>query len=168
MKCPKCSSEKKLKAGFTKGKQRNKCKDCGCAYTVELKSTPKPDSLKLKKQALQLYLEGLGFRSTGRLLGVSSVSVLNRIRNLEKKYRDLVWKAKKQRWQKRMKCIHNESIISKEKHLQTKVETFTVEGYNVYSGIFWQAGMRRKSKCYFKGNICFIINALPKLHVEYS
>jgi transposase-like protein len=31
----------------------------------------------MKKQALHLYLKGLGFRSTGRFLGVSNVSVLN-------------------------------------------------------------------------------------------
>ncbi len=42
-------------------------------YTVELKSTA--FSASVKKQALQLYLEGLGFRSIGRILGVSHVSV---------------------------------------------------------------------------------------------
>jgi NADH/NAD ratio-sensing transcriptional regulator Rex len=31
----------------------------------------------MKKQALHLYLEGLGFRSIGRFLGVSNVTVLN-------------------------------------------------------------------------------------------
>jgi hypothetical protein len=35
----------------------------------------------MKKQALQLYLEGLGFGSIGRVLGVSNVSVLNWIRS---------------------------------------------------------------------------------------
>ncbi|OAV71818.1 Transposase [Bacteroidales bacterium Barb6] len=54
---------KKDKSGFTKGRQRYKCKDCGYNYTVELKSTAKPDSIK--KQALRLYLEGSGFRSIG-------------------------------------------------------------------------------------------------------
>jgi insertion element IS1 protein InsB len=29
-------------------------------------------------------------------------------------------------------------IIPKEKHIQPKAETFTVEGYNFCSGIFWQ------------------------------
>jgi hypothetical protein len=46
---------------------------------VALKSTAKPKSMK--KQALLLYLEGLGFRSIGRYLGVSNVSVLNWIRS---------------------------------------------------------------------------------------
>jgi len=37
------------------------------------KKTAKPDAMK--KQALHLYLEGLGFRAIGRMLGVSHVSV---------------------------------------------------------------------------------------------
>jgi len=35
----------------------------------------------MRKAALQLYLEGLGFRSIGRFLGVSNVTVLNWIRS---------------------------------------------------------------------------------------
>ena len=79
MNCPKCSSDSKVKAGFIDGKQRYKCRSCNYHFSVTLKSTAKPKSLK--KQALQLYLEGLGFRSIGRLLGVSNVSVLNWIRS---------------------------------------------------------------------------------------
>ena len=82
MKCPKCSCEKSVKSGIIEDRQRYKCKDCGCNYTVELKSTAKSQSLK--KQALHLYLEGLVFRSIGRFLGVSNVSVLNWIRSFGK------------------------------------------------------------------------------------
>ncbi|OAV68714.1 Transposase [Bacteroidales bacterium Barb6] len=82
MNCPKCNSEKKIKAGSVKGRQRYKCKECGCNYTVELKSTAKPDSVK--KQAFQLYLEGASFRSIGKLLGVSNVSVFNWVKKLSK------------------------------------------------------------------------------------
>jgi insertion element IS1 protein InsB len=44
---------------------------------------------------------------------------------------------------------HYKSIIPKEKHIQSKEETFTVEGYN---SLFrhYLARMRRKSKCYSK------------------
>jgi transposase-like protein len=73
--CPKCLCDKSVKSGTIKGRQRYKCKGCGCNYTVEIKSTVKPKSIK--KQALHLYLEDLGFRSIGRFLGVSNVSVLN-------------------------------------------------------------------------------------------
>jgi transposase-like protein len=87
MNCPKCSCDKSVKSGFIKGVQRYKCKCCGCNYTVELKSTAKPKSMK--KQALHLYLEGLGFRSIGRFLGVSNVSVLNCIHSFGKEVREL-------------------------------------------------------------------------------
>lgn len=40
-----------------------------------------------------------------------------------------------------------ESIVPKEKHVQTKSETFTVEGYNSLFRHFL-ARMRRKTKCY--------------------
>jgi transposase-like protein len=79
MNCPECTCEKSVKSGIIKGKQRYKCKECGCNHTVELKSTGKPKSIK--RQALHLYPEGLGFRSIGRFSGVSNVSVLNRIRS---------------------------------------------------------------------------------------
>ena len=87
MNCPKCSFEKSVKSGIIKERQRYKCKNCGCNYTVELKSTAKPKSMK--KQALHLYLEGLGFRSIGRFLGVSNVSVLNWIRSFGKEVQEL-------------------------------------------------------------------------------
>ncbi|MDR6548162.1 transposase-like protein [Chryseobacterium rhizosphaerae] len=48
-------------------------------YTVEQKSTAKDN--RIKRQALQLYLEGLGFRSIGCFLGVSHVSVYNWIKS---------------------------------------------------------------------------------------
>ena len=79
MNCPKCKSDKRIKAGFVKARQRYKCKECGYYFTVELKSTAK--STSIKKAALHLYLEGLGFRSIGRFLGVSNVSVLQWIRS---------------------------------------------------------------------------------------
>ena len=34
MKCPKYKFEKSFKNGIIKGKQRFKCKKCGCNYTV--------------------------------------------------------------------------------------------------------------------------------------
>ena len=92
MQCPKCSSEKRIKSGIIKERQRYKCKECGYNYTVELKSTAKP--LSLKKQALHLYLEGLGFRSIGRFLGVSNVSVLKWIRSFGKEVEKLAWENK--------------------------------------------------------------------------
>lgn len=42
-----------------------------------------------------------------------------------------------------------QEIVPKEKHIQSKSETFTVEGYNSLFRHFL-ARMRRKSKCYSK------------------
>ena len=42
-----------------------------------------------------------------------------------------------------------EDFIPQEKHLQSKAETFTVEGYNSLFRHFL-ARLRRKSKCYTK------------------
>lgn len=77
MQCKKCQSGKYVKSGFDKGKQRYKCKDCGCNFT----DTPaRGCSIETKQQALHLYLEGLGFRSIARFLKVSNVAVLNWIK----------------------------------------------------------------------------------------
>ena len=78
MKCSKCKSDRNVKDGHIHGLQRYKCKDCGRSFTVELKSTAQPEDIK--RQALQMYLEGLGFSSIARILHVSHVSVLNWIR----------------------------------------------------------------------------------------
>lgn len=78
MKCPKCRSEKKVKNGFMKGRQRYLCKDCGNNYSVEKKSTAKLPSER--RLGLMMYLEGVGFNSIGRLLGVSHVAVIKWIK----------------------------------------------------------------------------------------
>ncbi len=87
MNCPRCNSSSHKKNGIVGGRQRYKCHDCGYNYTVELKSTA--FSTYVKKQALQLYLEGLGFRSIGRVLGVSHVSVQRWIKKFGQELEDL-------------------------------------------------------------------------------
>jgi len=67
--CPKCKSSHYVKDGIVRGKQRYKCKDCRYHYTVERKSDVKTP--EIRRLALELYLEGLGFRSIGRILKIS-------------------------------------------------------------------------------------------------
>lgn len=85
MNCPKCNSGKHVKDGIVKGKQRYFCKECKFRYTV--KHVGKP--IELKKAALYLYLEGLGFRSIERFLKVSNVSVMNWIKGFGKEIESL-------------------------------------------------------------------------------
>ena len=81
MNCPQCASAQYVKDGIVKNKQRYCCKQCKYRYTVAQRGKHPV----LKKLALQLYLEGLGFRSIERVLHVSHVSVLNWVRALGKK-----------------------------------------------------------------------------------
>ena len=79
--CPKCKSKNFRKDGIVKSKQRYLCKDCSHRFTVE--QIGKPNNLK--RNALLLYLEGLGFRSIGRYLNVSHVAVFNWIKSFGEK-----------------------------------------------------------------------------------
>lgn len=81
MHCPHCQSANFSKAGFHKKKQRHLCRDCGCHFTQSYRRTYPQE---IKEKALSLYLEGLGFRAIGRVLGVSNVTVLNWVRHAEK------------------------------------------------------------------------------------
>jgi transposase-like protein len=74
--CPKCGYGKCTKDGIVKGRQRHKCKSCGYRHTVQHVGK----SATIKRQALELYLEGLGFRSIGRFLKCSHVAVYNWIK----------------------------------------------------------------------------------------
>ena len=76
MNCPKCGSADCTKDGIVKARQRYRCKSCGFRHTVQHRGI----SPETKRQALQLYLEGLGFRSIGRFLKCSHVSVYNWIK----------------------------------------------------------------------------------------
>jgi transposase-like protein len=87
MNCPKCKSSNHKKNGIVGERQRYKCHDCDYNYSVEIKSTA--ISTFVKRQALQLYLEGLGFRSIGRFLGVSHVSVQKWIKKFGQELEDL-------------------------------------------------------------------------------
>src|SRR5690554_3180576 len=78
MKCPKCGSDNKVKNGIVRNLQRYKCKECSNNYTVEKKSTAVDSSTR--RLGLMMYLEGLGFNSIGRILGVSHVAVLKWVR----------------------------------------------------------------------------------------
>jgi transposase-like protein len=79
MHCPKCGCVDRVKNGKANGLPRFKCKGCGCNYT---KSTRRGYALEIRKQAIALYLEGLGFRSIERLLDISHMSVMRWVRDM--------------------------------------------------------------------------------------
>lgn len=78
-KCKKCNSSEIVKNGFARTKQRYKCKDCN--YNFIEGDLRKEKNLDKQRMALHLYLENMGFRAIGRVLGVSNVSVLNWVKS---------------------------------------------------------------------------------------
>lgn len=70
MKCPKCSATvKQNKIGTTSaGSQRYRCFVCQCKYTPEKKQRGYDSALR--KQAVQLYVDGMNLRRIARLLGI--------------------------------------------------------------------------------------------------
>lgn len=68
-----------------KNRQRYLCKNCQYNYTVLERGKPK----EIKKMALLLYLEGLGFRSIERILNVSNVTIMNWIKSFGKELEEL-------------------------------------------------------------------------------
>jgi transposase len=72
------------KDGIVKSKQRYFCRDCKHRFTVEQVGKPN----KIRRDALILYLEGLGFRSIGRYLNVSHVAVFNWIKSFGERLDD--------------------------------------------------------------------------------
>lgn len=78
--CPKCQNTHFVKAGFNNGKQRYKCKNCHYYFSVHKHSSHKSD--EVKKMAIDMYLEGLGFRSIGRVLNISYGTVYQWVKHL--------------------------------------------------------------------------------------
>ena len=87
MKCYKCQSEENVKAGFIRGKQRYKCKSCGCFFSVEKKSDVK--TVEQKNMALEMYHAGMGFRPIGRALGISYGTVFQWVKKQEENIQKL-------------------------------------------------------------------------------
>ncbi len=77
--CPKCSCGEHVKNGRMNGKQRYKCKACGCNYTGStLSRTP----INKRIEAIRLYLEGVGFRGIERLTGTPHTTVMSWVKKL--------------------------------------------------------------------------------------
>lgn len=87
LRCTGCGSDRRSKAGIHKGNQRYKCKDCGRHYSVAQYSRIYPQATR--RLALEMYLEGLGFRAIGRVLKVSYVTVFGWIKELGCKAEEL-------------------------------------------------------------------------------
>ncbi|KGN79137.1 insertion element iso-iS1d protein insA [Porphyromonadaceae bacterium COT-184 OH4590] len=82
MACVKCKSDKSVKNGIVSSRQRYRCNDCGYNYTVAQKSDVKPNDTK--KLALAMYIEGLSYRTIGKILNISYGTVYQWVKDLNK------------------------------------------------------------------------------------
>ena len=82
MDCPKCKHSDYCKAGFVNERQRYKCKSCGYYYSVVRKSDVKTEDVR--RLALEIYLEGVGFRGIGRILRISYGTVYQWVKKWSK------------------------------------------------------------------------------------
>ena len=72
LRCKRCGSEKHVKNGLMRNKQRYLCKACGLNFT-DTPARGKP--LALKVAAVLLYVSGLSMNRTAKLLGVSTPTI---------------------------------------------------------------------------------------------
>ena len=139
--CPRCVSQKRIKAGFINGRQRYRCKGCSFFFTVTLKSTAY--TKEVKRIALQMYLEGLGFNAIGRILRVSHVSVLKWIKRYGQQAEEL-------RSQEKLEVVEIDEMHS---YIGQKK---TIYGYGLllidmekdFSTSFWATAVGKRVKNY--------------------
>ncbi len=72
LRCKRCGSERQVKNGLMRGRQRYLCKDCGLNFT---NTPPLGKPLALKAAAVLLYVSGLSMNRTAQLLGVSTPTI---------------------------------------------------------------------------------------------
>lgn len=82
VRCPFCDGDKIVKRGnTTNGKQRYLCQDEACSQrTFILEYTNRGYLPSVKRQIIELALNGSGIRDTARVLGISTDTVLNELK----------------------------------------------------------------------------------------
>jgi transposase-like protein len=82
VRCPSCDRDKIVKRGkTTNGTQRFLCQDEACSRrTFILGYTNRGYLPSVKRQMIELALNGSGIRDTARVLGISTETVLNELK----------------------------------------------------------------------------------------
>jgi transposase-like protein len=81
MQCPECSSTHIRKNGSRKGKQRYICADCQRQF-LSVYEPLKGYSNDLKRECLELYLNGMGFRAIERVKHVHHTTIIYWVKQL--------------------------------------------------------------------------------------
>ncbi|MFM7425731.1 MAG: hypothetical protein ACKO7W_12190 [Elainella sp.] len=74
MECPRCGSTQILKNGKKHGKQNHICRACKRQF-IDLYDPPRGYPEHMKQVCRDLYADGLGFRTIGRLTGINHSTI---------------------------------------------------------------------------------------------
>jgi len=80
--CPYCASDQVVKRGKTEnGKQRYRCQNKACATKTFILDYSYPGYLpEVKKQIIDMSINGSGVRDTARVLAISPNTVINELK----------------------------------------------------------------------------------------
>ena len=81
MKCPECLSTHVNKNGHKKGKQNYICVGCSRQF-IDCYLPHKGYSEEVKRECLQMYVNGMGFRAIERVKGVHHTSIINWVKQV--------------------------------------------------------------------------------------
>ena len=81
MQCPRCNSIYIRKNGKKQGKQNHICVGCGRQF-IDAYDAPKGYSDDVKRECLEMYVNGLGFRAIERVKGVHHTTVINWVKQV--------------------------------------------------------------------------------------
>lgn len=85
--CPTCKSSEVVKFGLNRqGKQRYQCRNKNCEKDTFILAYENKGYLpEIKKQIIEMTLNGSGIRDTSRVLGISMNTVLSELKKKKKK-----------------------------------------------------------------------------------
>jgi transposase-like protein len=83
VRCPYCQTDQIAKRGRTDtGKQRYRCQNPNCPHQSFLRNPSYKGRLpEIKRQIIDMALNGSGIRDTARVLGISTDTVINELKN---------------------------------------------------------------------------------------
>lgn len=87
MECPECKSTHIRKNGIKKGKQNYICVDCGRQF-IDRYETTLGYSDEVKRECLELYVNGMGFRGIERVKKVHHTTVISWVKQVGERLPD--------------------------------------------------------------------------------
>lgn len=81
MQCPRCGSTHIRKNGINKGKQNHICVECQRQF-IDVYDPRQGYSDDIKRECIEMYLNGMGFRGIERVKGVDHTTIIYWVKQL--------------------------------------------------------------------------------------